>query len=126
MFQPVILTKPLPLGGGQRLRAWLAWWGQLANVADLGTTVTGLAMGGREVGFVPAFLIGRGYPGVVVIVVIKIAAALTIWGLWRAAGAPRQTSAGRIGVLSGLGGMAVLAGLLTWAVVHNVAVLMGL
>jgi len=124
-FQPVILTKPLPAGGWQRLRTGLASWGQLANVADLGTTVAGLTVGGREVGFVPALLIGRGYPEAVVLVAIKIAAALTIWGLWKAAGAPRQTSVGRIGVLSGLGGMVVLAGLLTWAVVHNVAVLMG-
>jgi len=83
-------------------------------------------VGGREVGFVPALLIGRGYPEAIVIVAIKIAAALTIWSLWKAAGAPRQTPVGRIGALSGLGGMAVLAGLLTWAVVRNIAVLMGL
>ncbi len=113
-----------PLARWDRVRGALAWWAQVANLADLATTFANMAVGNREVGIVPALLIARGCPAAFVILALKAAAALTIWGLWRAAGASMRTSCGRIGILSGSGGMAVLAGILTWVTMHNLAVLL--
>jgi hypothetical protein len=117
--------KPARRTGWGGIRTGLAWSAHLANLADLATTLAGFATGDEEVGPFPHWLISHGVLAVAATAVIKGAAALTIWALWALAGRSLATRWGRIAVLTGGGGMAVLAIVFLRAAVINIAVIEG-